>query len=98
MIQAYPVYANTPKASKAGAQHRGIEVIVENHRSVPPLDKPATISLRKVCLPSLEKFAIWSFVVFSFAALLFCAYIILAKSRGTSPSEAVRINDENRPK
>ena len=33
---------------------------------------------------SLEMFAIWSFVVFSFAALLFCAYIILAKCRGTS--------------
>ena len=30
-------------------------------------------------------FAIWSLVVVSFAALLFCAYIILAKCRGTSP-------------
>jgi hypothetical protein len=32
-----------------------------------------------------ENFAIWSLVVVSFAALLFCAYIILAKCRGTSP-------------
>ena len=32
-----------------------------------------------------ENFAIWSFMVFSFAALLVCAYIILAKCRGTSP-------------
>jgi hypothetical protein len=32
----------------------------------------------------LEMFAIWSFVVFSFAALLFCAYIVLAKCRGIS--------------
>ena len=85
MIQAYPVYANNLKASKAGAQHRGIEVIMENHRSVPSPDKPATVSLRKVRRASLEMFAIWSFAVFSFAALLFCAYIILAKCRGTSP-------------
>ena len=32
-----------------------------------------------------ENYAIWSFVVFSFAALLVFAYIILAKCRGTSP-------------
>ena len=86
MIQANPVYANILKTSKAGAQHRGIEVIMENHRSVPSPDKPqATISLREVRRASLEMFAIWSFVVFSFGALLFCAYIILAKCRGTSP-------------
>ena len=52
-------------------------------------DKPAHQPLNDegACEPqraSLEMFAIWSFVVFSFAALLFCAYIILAKCRGTS--------------
>jgi hypothetical protein len=73
------------KASNEGARQRGIEVIMENNRSVPPPGKPATISLRKVPRASLEMFAIWSFVVFSFAALLFCSYIILAKCRGTSP-------------
>jgi hypothetical protein len=85
MIQAYPVNASTLKPSKAGAQHGGIEVIMENHRSVPSLDKQATISLRKVRRTSLGMFAIWSFVVFSFAALLFSAFVILAKCRGTSP-------------
>jgi hypothetical protein len=89
MIQAYRAYENILKASNARARHRGIAVIMENHRSsdrsVPSPDKPATISLRKVRRASLEMFAIWSFAVFSFAALLFCAYIILAKCRGTSP-------------
>ena len=32
-----------------------------------------------------ENLAIWSFVIVSFAALLFCAYLILAKCRGTLP-------------
>jgi len=53
-------------------------------------DKPAHQPLNDegACEPQrarLEMFAILSFVVFSFAALLFCAYIILAKCRGTSP-------------
>jgi hypothetical protein len=52
-------------------------------------DKPAHQPLNDegACEPQrarLEMFAILSFVVFSFAALLFCAYIILAKCRGIS--------------
>ena len=53
-------------------------------------DKPAHQPLNDegACEPQrarLEMFAILSLVVFSFAALLFCAYIILAKCRGISP-------------
>ena len=52
-------------------------------------DKPAHQLLNDegACEPQptrLEMFAIWSFVIFSFAALLFCAYIVLAKCRGIS--------------
>ena len=32
-----------------------------------------------------ENFAIWCLVVVSFVALPFCAYVILAKCRGTTP-------------
>jgi len=32
-----------------------------------------------------ENFAIWSFVIVSFAALLFCFYYISAKCRGALP-------------
>jgi hypothetical protein len=85
MIQAYRAYENIAETSNEGARQRGIEVIMENHRSVPPPGKLATISLRKVPRASLEMFAIWSFVVVSLAALLFCSYIIFAKCRGTSP-------------
>jgi len=53
-------------------------------------DKPAHQPLNDegACDPQRarrENFAIWTLVVVSFAALLFCAYIILAKCRGTSP-------------
>ena len=52
-------------------------------------DKPAHQPLNDegACDPQRarrENFAIWTLVVVSFAALLFCAYIILAKCRGTS--------------
>jgi len=53
-------------------------------------DKPAHQPLNDedACEPQRarrENFAIWTLVVVSFAALLLCGYIILAKCRGTSP-------------
>jgi len=53
-------------------------------------DKPAHQPLNDegACEPQRarrENFAIWSFMIVSFAALLFCAYIILAKCRGILP-------------
>jgi len=53
-------------------------------------DKPAHQPLNDddACEPQRplgENFAIWTLVVVSFAALLFCGYIILAKCRGASP-------------
>jgi len=53
-------------------------------------DKPAHQPLNNegACEPKRarwENFAIWCLVVVSFGALPFCAYVILAKCRGTTP-------------
>ena len=77
------------KAAKACARHRGVEGILANHgcsRSALALDtSDAASSADEVPCNKWELFALLSFVVFSFAALFFCFYVISAKCRGTWP-------------
>jgi|KBSSwiStaDraftv2_1062776.scaffolds.fasta_scaffold706123_1 hypothetical protein len=77
------------KPAHACAQNRGVEIIMANHgcgRSAPPLEaRDATSSADEVRCNEWELFTIWSFVVIGFAGLFFCAYVILAKCRGTWP-------------
>jgi hypothetical protein len=67
---------------------------MENHRSsdlsVPSPDKPATFA------PKSSARDLGDIVVFSFAALLICAYIIWASAAAHHLSEAVRNDDENK--
>jgi hypothetical protein len=76
------------KAANACAPDRGVEAILANHgcsRSVPaPYTPDAASSADEVPCNKWEMFALLSFV-FSFAALFFCFYVVLAKCRGTWP-------------
>jgi hypothetical protein len=64
------------------------EVVVPpgaSHLAIPPGQPAATHDRpRKRALPRLnwEMFALWTFVVFSFAALFFAGYVIWAKCQG----------------
>ena len=77
------------KAANVYAQDRGVEVIVANHgcsRSAPALDTPdAAPPADEVRCNEWESFALFCFIVLSFAGLFFCFYVILAKCRGTWP-------------
>ena len=77
------------KAANACTQDRGVEVIMANHgcsRSAPALDtSDAASSADEVRCNKWELFAILSFVVLSYAGLIFCFYVIMAKCRGTWP-------------
>ena len=78
-----------PAQSQTGAHARGVEVILANHRcgnSEPALNTsdPAS-AVDEVRCNKWELFALVSFIVLSFAGLLFCFYVIAAKCRGTWP-------------
>ena len=61
------------KAANACARDRGVEAILANHE------------FDEVRSTKWELFAIGAYVVFNFAGLFFCFYVILAKCRGTWP-------------
>ena len=77
------------KPAHACAQNRGVEIIMANHgcsRSASALDtSDAASPADEVRCNKWELFGLLSFILFSFAGLFFCAYVILAKCRGTWP-------------
>ena len=77
------------KAANACAPDRGVEVILANHgcsRSAPaPHTSDAASPVDEVRCNKWELFALLGFIVFSFAAMFFCFYVILAKCRVTWP-------------
>ena len=74
-----------PAQSKTETHARGVDAILASHRSE-SLREPdtATPSDEPRC-NRWELFALLSFIVLSFAGLIFCFYVIAAKCRGTWP-------------
>jgi hypothetical protein len=76
------------EAERPKAMQRGVEAILANHRShsiTSPAEPVSVSPADEVGCNKWELFMLLSFVVLSFAGLLFCGYVILAKCRGTWP-------------